>query len=655
MARLVTSGGEVRDHPTADINSPDGITAGATATTTNTTVPRSGLACLSCAGTAANTSFRQWSFTAPALGAQVYARAYFQVDALPASLQKVAALTTAAGGALISARLNTTGTLELWNDVGAAQIGVDSTTVVTADVWYCVQLRLLINTGAIDQAELLVADDQPGTPWESISGTALTISDTHAARFQAGWVTAPGATSTMLVDDVAVNDSTGTTQNGFAGSGQVFMLPCGLVQTATSWLDCAGGTTVANFPPYVDNLPPAGLADHSTAGHTGATAHQLRETVSAPGTLTFNGVAWWQTGIPLTYDTIPTVVSITAGATVNVGDNVARTRRSQSLMLQASLTADTISLHAIKTGSPTDDLIVEVQSDNGSGLPSGAVLATGTLVGTAVATTAASSATGKATTTKMRLDNPVVIQANTRYHLVVRRSGAIDSVNFYSWARLAGLDYVGEAPATFDGSSWVQTGTSHATADHVFRMTWTQPRPPIRVVSALACHGQAATGTKAGAISTGGGITPASGSVTFNYGNGGAATGTYPAGWWWTSATTTNVVVAANAAMSPQASVTKTSAAGTVDVCFLGYQVEVGDMSGGWARYQKSADSTIWWGKRVFSDTLFETADVNTPILVTGGDWAIYPDPQITPGQDFPATLVTVADGGGVPTGHIPA
>src|SRR3954471_11545921 len=190
MARLITSGGEVRDHPTADINSPDGITAGAVATTTDLTTPRSGLACLSCAGTAANTSYRQWSFTAPALGGQVSARTYFQVDALPASLQKIAALTTAAGGALISARLNTTGALELWNDAGAAQIGGDTTTLVAPGVWYMVQLRLLINTGAVDQAEMLVTDDQPQSPAESISGTALTISDTHAARFQAGWVTA---------------------------------------------------------------------------------------------------------------------------------------------------------------------------------------------------------------------------------------------------------------------------------------------------------------------------------------------------------------------------------------------------------------------------------------------------------------------------------
>jgi hypothetical protein len=107
--------------------------------------------------------------------------------------------------------------------------------------------------------------------------------------------------------------------------------------------------------------------------------------------------------------------------------------------------------------------------------------------------------------------------------------------------------------------------------------------------------------------------------------------------------------------VSPGGTLTKTSAAGTVDVCFLGVQVEVGDMSGGWARYQKSADSTIWWGKRVFADTLFETADVNAPVTVAAGDWAIYPDPQITPGQDFPATLTSVADGGGVPSGFIPA
>src|SRR4051794_29216288 len=131
VARMVTSGGEIRDHPTADINSPDGITAGAVATTTDLTNQRSGLACFSCAGTAASTSFRQFSFTAPALGAQIYPRTYFNVvDTLPTATAKVAALTTAAGGALISARLTPAGALQLWNDAAGTQIGGDSTTVV---------------------------------------------------------------------------------------------------------------------------------------------------------------------------------------------------------------------------------------------------------------------------------------------------------------------------------------------------------------------------------------------------------------------------------------------------------------------------------------------------------------------------------------------
>jgi hypothetical protein len=255
----------------------------------------------------------------------------------------------------------------------------------------------------------------------------------------------------------------------------------------------------------------------------------------------------------------------------------------------------------------------------------------------------------------MKLDNPLVLQPNTSYHLVVRRSGAIDAVNFYTWGRFTGTDYPNEAPATFDGTSWVQTGTSHSTSDHGFRMTWTQPRPPLRVVTALACHAQAATGTKAGTVNLASGLTPLPTAATFNYGNGGAAAGTYPTGWWWTGSSVVNPTVVTAAAVSPGGTLTKTSVAGTVDACFLGVQVEVGDMSGGWARYQKSADSTIWWGKRVFADTLFETADVNAPVTVAAGDWAIYPDPQIVAGQDFPATLTSVTDGGGVPSGFIPA
>jgi hypothetical protein len=306
------------------------------------------------------------------------------------------------------------------------------------------------------------------------------------------------------------------------------------------------------------------------------------------------------------------VPTITAGATTNVGDNVARTRRSQSFTVGGSLQADTVSIHAIRAGSPTDNLVAEIQTDNGSGLPSGTVLATGTLAGTAVQTTLGSVDLVKATTTKMKLDTPVVLQPNTRYHVVVQsqwcdRRGELLLVGALHRNRLPG-----EAPATFDGTSWVQTGTSHATSDHGLRITWTQPRPPLRVFHVVACHGQAATGTKAGTLVTSA-LTPTPTSPSFNYGNGGAAAGTYPTGWWWTHQITPNAVLATLGSVSPSVSVTKTSAAGTVDVCYMGIQVEVGDMGGGWARYQKSADSTIWWGKRVFADTLFETADVNTP------------------------------------------
>lgn len=646
MARLITSGGEIRDHPTVDINSPDGITAGTVATATDLTNERSGQACFMCAGTAASTSFRQWAFTAPALGGQVFPRAYFNiVDALPSATAKIAALTTAAGGALISARLSAAGTLELWNDAAGTQIGTDTNMVVAPGVWYGIQLRLLINTGAVDQAEMLVIDDHPDTPWESISGTALTISDTHAARFRSGWVDAPGVASTMLVDDVAVNDSTGTAQNNFPGGGRVYVVSPMVVPSAASWTNCAGGTVAAaTFSDYVDNLPPLGVADHSTAGHAGATAHQCRETVNGPNPFQAVG-GWARAGMPFPYDTSGTATA-TGTAVIWFGDNAARMRRAQSFRVSGELLLESLWPGALRVGTPTDNLVVQIMSDNG-GLPSETVLATATYPGASLGTTVTSAERMK----YAYLDNPLPLQRDTPYWIVLSRSGPMDATNYYLETKIA-TDLGGEDPAVFDGANWIKSGTNWSTLDHGFKLNFSQPRPPLRLVSGLACHAQATTGTKAGTIVL---SAPAAPTTSFNYGNGGAVGGTYPTGWWWTVGTPVyNPALTANSLSGPTGQVTKASVSGGVMLSFVGWQTEVGELTGGWNRYQKTADSTFWWGKRVDGGgpLLLETTDPANPVIVQSGDWAIYPEPQVVEGGDFPTTLVGVADGGGVPTGY---
>src|ERR1044072_8183845 len=289
MARLVMCSAEIMDHVTTNVGSPDGYTPGTTPTTTNTTSQRDGRACWSCSGTSVNTSYRAVPFTAPALGSTVFARTRLRFSALPSAPKKIVALLTSAAGALVSVRLTSAGKLQLWNDAASAQIGSDSTLTLAVDPYYRIQLSVLINTGAIDTAERrVVYEDDPTAVEESVSGSSLTISDTHAARVRSGWIDAPGVTSTMLVNDIAVNDSTGTKENTWLGAGRIFfsrpVWSAGWGASPTS-MDCSGtlpsGTMTVdggiNMANGVNNYPPRGVADHTTAGHA-ADPDQIRMT-----------------------------------------------------------------------------------------------------------------------------------------------------------------------------------------------------------------------------------------------------------------------------------------------------------------------------------------------------------------------------------------
>jgi hypothetical protein len=68
-------------------------------------------------------------------------------------------------------------------------------------------------------------------------------------------------------------------------------------------LTAAGGSTLANFPD-LRRQPAAERAGgpFDRRSH-GATAHQIRETVNAPGNVSSVLQPWWLAGIPITYDT----------------------------------------------------------------------------------------------------------------------------------------------------------------------------------------------------------------------------------------------------------------------------------------------------------------------------------------------------------------
>jgi hypothetical protein len=636
MARLLTSGGgEIRDHPTSDIGSPDGFAAGVAMCVTDTTVVRSGSASIKCPGTSTDTSFRVWPFATPAAGVAVMPRIYWRCSALPTATATVAALVTSADGALISARLTSAGLLQLWNDAGSAQIGSDSALTVEADRWYRLQFRLVIAAGAADEAALYAKVDDYQVAEETVSSaTGLTISDTHAGRLRGGWVNAPGQTSNAFTEDVIVNDSTGTVQNTFPGDSGIAIARPATAGSVGSWLECSGAAATADG---VNKTPPIGIADHSTAGHTGASAHQDRVLVNTLQAMTVNISSYAAAGVPVPSGNFPN--SEATGSTSNqpIGSSSTVQMRAQSFKFGQDVAVDTVTVKLVKVGSPTDNIIVELHGDS-SGLPGATVLASGSLA----ASPLPASFTPSPPRRIVRLDTTVNLTAGASYWIVLKRSGAFDGTNYVQWGRGITNGYPDGAPAYYTGTAWSQAGINHSVNDHLFGVFTTQPSAKVLSVSAVACHGQAVTGAKGGLLDSlvalGGATTT---QKTFNFGDNVGVAGTYPSNWRWAvsaSLTSTKVRYENLATLT----ITKNAGSGTNPVmcCFAGLLVEFGEPPQGWLRYIKS-DSTFWWAKRVSGVTDFELAD-GSIVTVAAGDYAIYPEPQVVEGGDFPATLVAI-------------
>ena len=117
-------------------------------------------------------------------------------------------------------------------------------------------------------------------------------------------------------------------------------------------------------------------------------------------------------------------ISPQSSTAVIQGDGGASTEQAaQEFTTVGALTVSNVMLTCKKTGSPADDLVIEIQTDS-AGIPSG------TVVGSAGALPAAnidSTTTYKA----YRVALSASLAATTTYHLVLRRSGARDTSNYF--------------------------------------------------------------------------------------------------------------------------------------------------------------------------------------------------------------------------------
>ena len=178
-------------------------------TSISSSVVRSGAYALRC-NAAGNTPFyRTHLFAADSSSAIGYLRAYIYIDTSMSANTQIMRFVNSSNGPQVSIQLTTTNTLQLRNNL-AVQIGSDSA-ALSNDTWYRLELSFNPATGAVEAR---------------IDGTSFASGSTATgswSRIIVGVITGT-PTGDMYVDDVAVNDDSGSFQNTWPGSGKIIVL-----------------------------------------------------------------------------------------------------------------------------------------------------------------------------------------------------------------------------------------------------------------------------------------------------------------------------------------------------------------------------------------------------------------------------------------------
>lgn len=129
------------------------------------------------------------------------------------------------------------------------------------------------------------------------------------------------------------------------------------------------------------------------------------------------------------------------------GNAAASERRAQGFTPAADGTAARITLWLRKIGAPTDRVGLSIETDDGTGKPSGTSLGGGDVIAGSILQVGAYTQIDVTVTTETRLVSGEV------YHLVVRRSGANDAVNHYEVGAKAAGGYAGGVANVYDSGA----------------------------------------------------------------------------------------------------------------------------------------------------------------------------------------------------------
>lgn len=148
----------------------------------------------------------------------------------------------------------------------------------------------------------------------------------------------------------------------------------------------------------------------------------------------------------------PTNLPASNGTVSLHGTGGTNEEQAQSFQLSGNGTVTSVQLLSpSRGGTPTDDLIVEIQTD-ASGVPSGTVVGSGGSKAFSALRTLGSVFRGR-----FSVAVNAALTASTTYWIVLRRSGSRDTVNYVNFA--LSVAYTGGVGATKNSGTWTGGGT----------------------------------------------------------------------------------------------------------------------------------------------------------------------------------------------------
>jgi hypothetical protein len=216
MARLISVGFELNSS-TSDV---EYQLIGGSSTSLTTVSPISGTysKLLNVNGTlSGNGSASRNQFAAVNTADGFYGRTKFNFTTLPDEQIYIESFDDSGLTRQVSIRMNSDGTLELWNEEDGAQIGSDSSALSTG-VTYRIELKCDCTTIGSTAVEAMI---------DGVSFASGTINLANGVRaFVAGAFSVSGSDFVVHVrtDDIAVNDDSGSFQNSWPGEGSIIHL-----------------------------------------------------------------------------------------------------------------------------------------------------------------------------------------------------------------------------------------------------------------------------------------------------------------------------------------------------------------------------------------------------------------------------------------------